>query len=191
MDTAAILTTLDLVITSDTALCIWQGLGVPTWVALCCPCDWRWMRDRTDSPWYPTMRLFRQKSWGDWPTVFTEIADALRQKLKHGAETQTPVSAGELLDKITILEIKQERIKDESKLANVRREYSTLADVRLHSLPASNRARSIDSGSEIDQRGTVGHRGRDSRLRTRQGFWATLHRAGPIRSTGKTIAARW
>jgi hypothetical protein len=54
-----------------------------------------------------------------------------------GAETAAPVSAGELLDKITILEIKQERIKDESKLANVRREYGTLADVRSHRLPAS------------------------------------------------------
>ena len=81
------------------------------------------------------MRLFRQKDWGDWPRVFAEIANALKQRLNHGVETNAPMSAGELLDKITILEIKQERIKDDAKLTNVRREYSTLADARCIACP--------------------------------------------------------
>ena len=67
MDTAAIMMNLDLVITSDTAIAHLAGaLGVPVWVALPFMPDWRWLLDRSDSPWYPTMRLFRQKAPGDW-----------------------------------------------------------------------------------------------------------------------------
>lgn len=74
MDTAALMTQLDLVVTSDTSLGHLAGaLGVPVWVALCWENDWRWMRDRTDSPWYPTMRLFRQQTRGNWDTVFELI----------------------------------------------------------------------------------------------------------------------
>ena len=61
MDTAAIMMNLDLVITSDTAVPHLAGaLGVPVWVALPFVPDWRWLLEREDSPWYPTMRLFRQ-----------------------------------------------------------------------------------------------------------------------------------
>src|SRR5205085_11428292 len=61
MDTAAVMKSLDLVITSDTATAHLAGaLGVPVWVALPFAPDWRWLEDRADSPWYPTMRLFRQ-----------------------------------------------------------------------------------------------------------------------------------
>ena len=81
-DTAGIMKNLDLVITSDTAVPHVAGaLGVPVWVALPFVPDWRWMLDRGDSPWYPTMRLFRQKEPGDWAGVFSEIAAALRQRL--------------------------------------------------------------------------------------------------------------
>ncbi len=59
------------------------ALGVPVWVALPFVPDWRWMLDRDDSPWYPTMRLFRQKSRGDWAGVFQEIEAALRERLKQ------------------------------------------------------------------------------------------------------------
>jgi tetratricopeptide (TPR) repeat protein len=81
MDTAAIMMNLDLVITSDTALPHLAGaLGAAVWVALPFAADWRWLMDRSDSPWYPTMRLFRQKISGDWAGVFHEIEDALRER---------------------------------------------------------------------------------------------------------------
>jgi tetratricopeptide (TPR) repeat protein len=79
MDTAAIMKNLDLVVTSDTAVAHLAGaLGVNVWVALPLSPDWRWMYDRSDSPWYPTMRLFRQTKFDDWPSVFARLAEALR-----------------------------------------------------------------------------------------------------------------
>jgi hypothetical protein len=75
---AAVMKNLDLVVASDTMTAHLAGaLGVPVWVALTHDADWRWLRDRDDSPWYPTMRLFRQPAEGDWGAVFTAIADAL------------------------------------------------------------------------------------------------------------------
>ena len=75
MDTAAIVTQLDLVVISDSAVAHLAGaLGVPVWIALCRPSDWRWMRDRDDCPWYPTMKLFRQGEDARWEPVFTRIA---------------------------------------------------------------------------------------------------------------------
>ena len=83
MDTAAILMNLDLVITSDTAIPHLAGaLGVPVWLALPFAPDWRWLLDRTDSPWYPTMRLFRQQERDNWHGVFEQIEKALRQQLE-------------------------------------------------------------------------------------------------------------
>jgi hypothetical protein len=74
MDTAAVMRNLDLVITSDTATAhLAGGLGVPVWLALSSAPEWRWMKDRPTSPWYPTMRLFRQRHLGDWRDVFTEM----------------------------------------------------------------------------------------------------------------------
>jgi hypothetical protein len=82
IDTAAVMKNLDLVITSDTGPAHLAGaLGVPVWVALSFAPDWRWLLDRSDSPWYPTMRLFRQTELGHWPAVFEEIAGALRERL--------------------------------------------------------------------------------------------------------------
>ncbi len=79
MDTAAIMVNLDLVITSDTAIAHLAGaLGVPVWVALSLSPDWRWLYERADSPWYPTMRLFRQAHFDDWAEVFAEIGAALQ-----------------------------------------------------------------------------------------------------------------
>src|SRR5262249_9755382 len=77
-DTAAIMRHLDLIITADTATGHLAGaLGVPVWVALSMICDWRWLRDRTDSPWYPTARLFRQTTLGDWAGVVAQMARAV------------------------------------------------------------------------------------------------------------------
>jgi len=78
IDTAAIMQNLDLVITSDTAIAHLAGaLGRPCWVALKHLPDWRFMLGRGDSPWYPSMRLFRQPRRGDWDSVFAAMADAL------------------------------------------------------------------------------------------------------------------
>jgi hypothetical protein len=73
------------VITSDTAVAHLAGaLGVPVWVALAWKPDYRWMLQREDSPWYPTMRLFRQTRRGQWDDVFEQMAAELRQRAAHG-----------------------------------------------------------------------------------------------------------
>jgi tetratricopeptide (TPR) repeat protein len=87
MDTAAIMRNLDLVITTDTATAHLAGaLGVPVWVALPFTPDWRWLMGRDDSPWYPTMRLFRQSRLGDWADVFERIAAELQSMLKANVQ---------------------------------------------------------------------------------------------------------
>ena len=78
-DTAAIINQLDLVISVDTGVVHLAGaLGVPVWVLLCHAPDWRWLLDRSDSPWYPTARLFRQPCAKDWAGVMAEVRKALR-----------------------------------------------------------------------------------------------------------------
>ncbi len=78
IDTAALLTILDLVITVDSAVAHLAGaLGVRTWVALSLVPDWRWLLDRSDSPWYPSLRLFRQTRLGAWDEVFDRMASEL------------------------------------------------------------------------------------------------------------------
>jgi tetratricopeptide (TPR) repeat protein len=79
LDTAAVMAGLDLVICSDTSVAHLAGaLGRPVWVALSTTPDWRWMQGRNDSPWYPTMRLFRQPRAGEWHEVVAAIQEALR-----------------------------------------------------------------------------------------------------------------
>lgn len=78
VDTAAVIAHCDLVISTDTSIAHLAGaLGAPTWLALSFNPDWRWMRGRTDTPWYPTMRLFRQRKLDDWGQVFADMAAAL------------------------------------------------------------------------------------------------------------------
>ena len=79
-DTTAVLRHLDLIISVDTAVVHLAGaLGRPVWTLLAHTPDWRWLLDRSDSPWYPTMRLFRQPRWGDWPTVMRHAASELSE----------------------------------------------------------------------------------------------------------------
>jgi tetratricopeptide (TPR) repeat protein len=79
-DAAAVVASLDLVVTVDTALAHLAGaLGAPVWVALPFSPDWRWLLGREDSPWYPSMRLFRQPQPGQWSPVFERIAAELRR----------------------------------------------------------------------------------------------------------------
>jgi hypothetical protein len=77
--TAAVISNLDLVISVDTAIVhLAGGMGRPVWSLLArCP-DWRWMLKRSDTPWYPTMRLFRQPRRRDWPAQMAQVAEALR-----------------------------------------------------------------------------------------------------------------
>jgi Flp pilus assembly protein TadD len=142
MDTAAVIKNLDLVITSDTAVAHLAGaLGVPVWVALCCPCDWRWLREREDSPWYPSMRLFRQNKSGDWDDVFRRMAAELRRSLagaRGGGEITARIAPGELLDKLSILQIKSERIDDPQKRRNVLAEKEALEQARDRAVEPSS-----------------------------------------------------
>jgi tetratricopeptide (TPR) repeat protein len=81
MDRAAVLMHLDLVVTSDTSIAHLAGaLGVPVWVALGKAPYWCFLLEREDTPWYPTMRLFRQERTGEWGPVFERIAEAVRAR---------------------------------------------------------------------------------------------------------------
>ena len=84
IDSAAIIESLDLVISADSAPAHLAGaLGAAVWVALKHVPDWRWLLGRDDSPWYPSMRLFRQKEPGDWGSVFREMQDALAARMRQ------------------------------------------------------------------------------------------------------------
>ena len=85
-DTAALIGNLDLVISVDTAVAHLAGaMGKPVWLLLPFVPDWRWLLDRTDSPWYPTMRLFRQPRRRDWPAVIHQVSVALREAVEEGS----------------------------------------------------------------------------------------------------------
>ena len=138
LDTAAMIESLDLVITTDTSIAHLAGaLARPVWVALKRAPDWRWGREGSDMPWYPTMRLFRQRVAGEWGSVFAEIAAALRglvatqegQPMRAQAMPSVPVSWGELIDKMTILEIKRAALAPGAALANVEKELAALEAV--------------------------------------------------------------
>ena len=82
-ETAALVAQLDLVITVDTSMGHLAGaLGRPAWIMLAKAPDWRWLLDRSDSPWYPTVRLFRQDAPGNWTALIAEAAAALGQRLR-------------------------------------------------------------------------------------------------------------
>ncbi len=84
-DTAAILTLLDVLVSVDSSPVHLAGaLGCPAWVMLPFVPDWRWLLQREDSPWYPSVRLFRQQEWGKWGPVLQSISAALG-KLRGGA----------------------------------------------------------------------------------------------------------
>jgi hypothetical protein len=88
VDTAALIDELDLVITVCTSIAHLSGaLGRPTWTMLAFAADWRWLQDRADSPWYPTMRLFRQPAPRDWSAVARAVAAELRVRVASAART--------------------------------------------------------------------------------------------------------
>jgi Family of unknown function (DUF6165) len=136
VDTAAAMTQCDLIVTCDTSIAHLAGaLARPVWVALKTDAEWRWLRERDDSPWYPTMRLFRQSQRGVWCDVVDAMARELPRKLGTRVSPRmivTPSSIGDLIDKITILRIKTRRIDDQGKLHNVRRELALLEDLAVN-----------------------------------------------------------
>ncbi|MEG4248175.1 tetratricopeptide repeat protein [Microcoleus sp. Pol10D4] len=90
--TAAVISALDLVISVDTCVAHLAGaLGKPVWILLCFVPDWRWMLQREDSPWYPTARLFRQSTAGDWEGVLDRAALALRERICQHQESRPPI----------------------------------------------------------------------------------------------------
>ena len=85
LDSAAAMSLCDLIITSDTAIAHLAGaLGVPTWIGLKQTPDWRWLLDRQDSPWYPSMRLYRQKRSNNWDDVFEDIQADVKRVINSG-----------------------------------------------------------------------------------------------------------
>ena len=85
-DTAALIAGLDLVIGVDTAVVHLAGaLARPVWVLSRFDGCWRWLHDRDDSPWYPTLRLFRQPCPGDWDSVIAAVRAALGERVEAGA----------------------------------------------------------------------------------------------------------
>ncbi len=120
MDTAAVIKNLDLVITIDTSISHFAAsLGVPTWILLPEPADWRWMLKRTDTPWYPNIRLFRQPKVGDWKStiqdVITALLELMGQQNNQSQNNTKPASnalssqdLAELIDKLTLMEITQD-----------------------------------------------------------------------------------
>ncbi|ACB96761.1 DUF6165 family protein [Beijerinckia indica] len=150
LDCAAVMDNLDLIITSDTSIAHLAGaLARPVFLALKQIPDWRWLMEREDCPWYPTMRLFRQKQNGEWREVFDAMTRAVAEKLRQEPTPATghdslgpsssslrhplaiPSGIGELIDKITILEIKASRIGDTDKRAHVEHELALLRQLRM------------------------------------------------------------
>jgi ADP-heptose:LPS heptosyltransferase len=80
VDTAALMANLDLIVTCDTSIAHLAGaLGRPVLVLLQQVADWRWLLDREDCPWYPSMRLIRQSRGGDWSEPLSQAAEALQR----------------------------------------------------------------------------------------------------------------
>ena len=88
LDTAAVMSQLDLVVTCDTSVAHLAGaLARPVFTALPAIADWRWLIGRDDTPWYPTMRLFRQDAGRQWQPVIAAIVDAVREKMTQGPQS--------------------------------------------------------------------------------------------------------
>ncbi|HUT30692.1 MAG TPA: tetratricopeptide repeat protein [Sedimentisphaerales bacterium] len=89
-DTAAVIENLDLVISVDTCVPhLAAAMGKPTWTILCAAPAWQWLLDRSDSPWYPTMRLFRQTKTGQWADVFHNVAEHLTKLVAETARNHS------------------------------------------------------------------------------------------------------
>lgn len=138
-DTAAVMKHLDLVISVDTAVVHLAGaLSVPVWVALCTASDWRWLQGRDDTPWYPSVRLFRQRRWGDWAGVFERMASELSErKPSLSAPIEMAMTPGQLFDQITTLEVERSLVRDDDRRTAINIELGRLLVARARSMRAS------------------------------------------------------
>lgn len=103
-DTAALLSCMDVIISVDTAPVHLAGaLCLPVWVLLAATSDWRWLTTRADSPWYPTARLFRQRTLGDWRTVIDEVARELSELARR--RVTSPSAPEPILDGSKLLTV--------------------------------------------------------------------------------------
>lgn len=113
LDSAALMQNLDLVIAADTAVAHLAGaLGIPVWIALNYAPDWRWLLQRSDSPWYPSARLFRQTKLGDWEPVFQLMATELGRRIgspsvsdSAGTSTLTPSRITVVCEPLDLLDL--------------------------------------------------------------------------------------
>jgi tetratricopeptide (TPR) repeat protein len=88
-DTAAAIDNLNLIISVDTSVLHLSGaMGKPTWALLPYAPEWRWMLNRKDSPWYPSMRLFRQSNWNDWDSVFRSVIEELKMMVSNPGRSE-------------------------------------------------------------------------------------------------------
>lgn len=147
MDSAAVLKNLDLFITSDTAVAHLAGaLGVPVWLVLSAAPGWQWMFGREDSPWYPTMRLFRQTRLLDWPPVFERLAQELARLVPPALRARSigvRVSPGELYERIAVLEVELEQDSDETSRRAIRADLVSLETTRDRLFSRSNELREL------------------------------------------------
>lgn len=144
LDTAALIMSLDLIVTVDTAVAhVAAALGRPVLLLLQArDADWRWIPGHARTRWYPSVRLLRQEQQGDWWSAVLKASDEVRRRATHahagGVQPLTPVSVGELLDKISILDIKRERLPEGIKRSNVVKELTALVKVATdHGLMSS------------------------------------------------------
>jgi tetratricopeptide (TPR) repeat protein len=146
-DTAAAMMKLDLIITCDTSTAHLAGaLGRPVWVALKKDAEWRRLLEREDSPWYPSMRLFRQRERGDWDGVFSrmgEVVSDLARDPNPARVVAIPSGVGDLIDRIIILEIKARRLSNPAQLRNVNSELRLLKDLAETHLPSEAELRAL------------------------------------------------
>ena len=172
LETAAIIANCDLVITSDTSVAhLAGGMGKNTWVLLKKVPEWRWGLEGDTTFWYPSMRLFRQRERGDWNEVMERVAEAVQEQFpgvsaadggstqpkqaepstsaKPLAEIQAPISLGELIDKITILQIKTNHLQGKA-LENAQRELSALQQT-LNALDLQVDPKLIQRLKEVNQ----------------------------------------
>ena len=138
MDTAAVMMNLDLVISCDSSPAHLAGaLRAPVWMAIPNTPDWRWLSHREDTPWYPSMRIFRQRERMVWSSVFERMAAELRRLVRSRSRMPTvtvAIAPGELIDRITRLELRAERLADPVELKEARTELAGLMAARERSL---------------------------------------------------------
>lgn len=143
MDTAAVIKNLDLVITIDTSISHFAAaLGVPTWILLPEPADWRWMLNTNKTPWYPNVRLFRQPKMNDWKSsiqdVITALLELMQENHSHSKPTITITpnqiqaskisveDLGELIDNLTLMQLEQNAQSSSDQKQELEKKYAAL-----------------------------------------------------------------